>query len=214
MSFNEIYSKDTSEKYRPSSLQKTNTSTTLSTATTTSNLGINGMGFSSRAQFAANVHVLVKCIECNRPRVLYSQSRLSSEEEDLLKNFIETIDYTCGTIFYRISDLSKPGNNCNIDVADLQETKNGMNDDDNNINDMDDDKFVDELPTEQQCVNNGSLKVLFSCVFVNAKLTCLIPMEVPYFSFRLYPDVCFQCSEEEILSQHSPENSRIVLNIM
>ncbi|RIB15992.1 hypothetical protein C2G38_2191153 [Gigaspora rosea] len=121
MSFNEIYSKDTSEKYRPSSLQKTNTSTTLSTATTTSNLGIN-------------------------------------EEEDLLKNFIETIDYTCGTIFYRISDLSKPGNNCNIDVADLQETKNGMNDDDNNINDMDDDKFVDELPTEQQCVNNGSLK--------------------------------------------------------
>ncbi|CAG8800647.1 20291_t:CDS:1, partial [Gigaspora rosea] len=181
--------KDTSEKYHPSSLQKTNASTILSTATTTSNFGINSMGFNSRAQFAVNMCVLVKCIECNWSQVLYSQYWLSLEEEDLLKNFIETIDYTCGTTFYGISDLS---NKYNLDVADIQEAENGMNNDDNNINDIDDDKFIDELPMEQQCVNNGSLKALFSHVFVNAKLTCLTPMEVPYFSSRLYSDICFQ----------------------
>ncbi|CAG8695102.1 17747_t:CDS:2, partial [Gigaspora rosea] len=31
-------------------------------------------------------------------------------------------------------------------------------------------------------------------------LTCLTPIEVPYFSSHLYPDVCFQYGNAEILS--------------
>ncbi|CAG8649039.1 23262_t:CDS:2, partial [Gigaspora rosea] len=97
-------------------------------------------------------------------------------KKNLLKNFIETINYTCDTTFYGISDLLEPSsqtflsnNNCNV--------------------------------TEKQNVDSGpSIKALFSHVFVNTKLTCSTPMEVPYFSSRLYPDVCFQCGDAEILS--------------
>ncbi|CAG8798651.1 7095_t:CDS:2, partial [Cetraspora pellucida] len=95
MPFYEIYGKDITEKYRPSSLQKANASKLSSTSMTINSLSINSMGFSPCAQYAANVHVLVKCIECNRPWVLYSQYRLNPDEEIFLKNFIETIDYTC-----------------------------------------------------------------------------------------------------------------------
>lgn len=73
MLFCEIYGKETSEKYHPSSLQKASVSKLSSTSMTGNSLGINGMGFSPRAQYAVNVGVLVKCIECNRPCVLYSQ---------------------------------------------------------------------------------------------------------------------------------------------
>ncbi|CAG8767772.1 14884_t:CDS:2, partial [Racocetra persica] len=125
MPFCEIYSKDTSKKYRPSLLQKANVPTSTIT-TTIDSLGVNGMGFSPRAQYATNVRILVKCIECNRPRVLYSQYRLNPEEENLLKNFLETIDYTCGTTFYGISDLTKASpplfrndNNCSINNDEL-----------------------------------------------------------------------------------------------
>ncbi|CAG8816746.1 92_t:CDS:1, partial [Gigaspora rosea] len=175
---------------------------------TTNNLGINGMGCSPRAQYAVNVHVLVRCVECNRPRVLYSQYRLNPEEENLLKNFIKTIDYTCGTTFYGISDLSEPSsptflnnNNCNITKSgkDLQNIENGINDDDDSdINGTE--NYNDKSLTEQNVNSGPSIKALFGRVFVNAKLTCSTPMKVPYFSSRLYPDICFQCGDAEILS--------------
>ncbi|CAG8798294.1 21582_t:CDS:2, partial [Cetraspora pellucida] len=130
MPFYEIYGKDTTEKYRPSSLQKANASKLSSTFITINSLGINGMGFSPQAQYAANMCILVKCIECNRPQVLYSQYHLNPDEEIFLKNFIETIDYTCGTTFYGISDLAKVNSssflnddNCNTenDLIELQD---------------------------------------------------------------------------------------------
>ncbi|CAG8576325.1 16544_t:CDS:2, partial [Racocetra fulgida] len=128
ISFNEIYGKETSKKYRPSSFQKVNTST------------------SSATPF--------------------------------------------------LND-----NNCNITKSGeaFQDVENSMNDDDDSdINDTED--YDDKSLTEQN-VNSGlSLKALFSRVFVNAKLTCSTPIEVLYFSSRLYPDVCFQCGDAEILS--------------
>ncbi|CAG8552436.1 19428_t:CDS:1 [Gigaspora rosea] len=219
--FCEIHGKDTNETYRPSLLQKANVPASLLTI---DGLGANGMGFSPRAQYAANVRVLVKCVECNRPRVLYSQHRLKLKEENLLKNFIETIDYTCGMTFYKISDLTKSSspsvltdniqaidivtnddndNNQTIDIV----TNDGSDNDTDNMEDNDTDSMednntngieenVDESPVEQDKV---SLETLFKQVFVNAKLTCLTPMEVPYFSSRLYPDVCFQCGNAEVL---------------
>ncbi|CAG8789157.1 4761_t:CDS:1, partial [Gigaspora rosea] len=115
MLFYEIYGKDTTENYCPFSLQKANASKLSLTSMTINSLGINGMGFSPQAQYAANVRVLVKCVEYKRPRVLYSQYRLNSEEENFLKNFIETIDYTCSTTFYGISDLAKANSSSFLD---------------------------------------------------------------------------------------------------
>ncbi|CAG8774882.1 32171_t:CDS:1, partial [Racocetra persica] len=209
------------------------------------------MGFSPRAQYATNVRILVKCIECNCLRVLYSQHRLNPEEKNLLKNFLETIDYTCGTTFYGISDFTKASppsfrnnNNCSINnnEVELQDADNdingdgdydgdGMKDDErftddgdydsdgmedgerfNNDGDYDadgmedgerfiDERSVDESFTELQNTENSlSLEILFKQIFVNVKLTCMISMEVPYFSSRLYPDVCFQYGDTEIFS--------------
>ncbi|CAG8729330.1 13846_t:CDS:2, partial [Cetraspora pellucida] len=123
MPFCEIYDKDTSEKYHPSLLQKINVPLTLPTTTIIDGLGTNEM-------------------------VLYSQHHLNPEEENLLKNFLETINYTCGTTFYGISDLTKTGsppfssdNNYSIN-NNVQDVDNGINDDgdydddvDNSIND-------------------------------------------------------------------------------
>ncbi|CAG8742143.1 8364_t:CDS:2, partial [Gigaspora rosea] len=179
MSFNKIYGKDTSEKYWPSTIQKVNTSTISSTA-----------------------NDLVRYVECNWPRVLYSQYRLNPEEENLLKNFIETIDYTCGTTFYGISDLSEPSsapflNDNNCGISDLSEPRSAPFLNDNNCNVT---KNGKESPKEQNTNSGASLKLLFRRVFVNAKLTCSTPMKVPYFSSHLYPDICFQCGDAEILS--------------
>ncbi|CAG8807977.1 7825_t:CDS:2, partial [Gigaspora rosea] len=77
-------------------------------------------------------------------------------EENLLKNFLETIDYTCGITFYGISDLTKV------------------------------------RPPSFRNDNNYSIN--------NDELTCTTPIEVPYFSSRIYPDVCFQCGDTETLS--------------
>ncbi|CAG8637927.1 5692_t:CDS:2, partial [Racocetra fulgida] len=93
-----------------------------------------------------------------------------------------------------------------IDVNDIDDVDNI--DDVNNIDDVDDiidmedeNKFINELSTEQQNeANDLSLEALFKRVFINAKLTCSTPMEVPYFSSRLYPDVCFHCGNIKILS--------------
>ncbi|CAG8717498.1 32931_t:CDS:2, partial [Racocetra persica] len=128
MLFYEIYGKDTTEKYYPSLLQKANASKLSSTFTTTNSFGINGMGFS--------------------PQVLYSQYRLNPEEKNFLKTFIETIDYTCSTTFYRISDLAKANSslvlnddNCNTEnnLIKFQDVSNSMHeDDDSNIKDVED----------------------------------------------------------------------------
>ncbi|CAG8772304.1 965_t:CDS:1, partial [Ambispora leptoticha] len=113
------------------------------------------------------------------------------------------------------SSLFRNDNNCNIDndEVELQNIDNNINSDDNydddNIEDGErsvDAKFanessVDELFTELQNTENSlSLETLFKRVFVNAKLTCVIPIEILYFYSHLYPDVCFQCGDTEIFS--------------
>ncbi|CAG8500601.1 525_t:CDS:2, partial [Racocetra persica] len=214
--------KDTSKKHIENKVINVSTSPTTITI---DGLGINEMGFSSRVQYAKNICALVKYIECNHLRVLYSQYHLNPEKENFLKNFLETIDYTCGTTFYEISDLTKASlflfrndNNCNInnDKVELQDVDNDINSDvnydDDNMEDGEksvdakfaDESSVDESFTELQNTKNGlSLETLFKRVFVNAKLTCVILMEILYFSSHLYLDVCFQYGDTEIFSPTS-----------
>jgi hypothetical protein len=38
------------------------------------------MDFSPTAQYGKNVRIIVKCVECNKPRVLYAHRKISEEE--------------------------------------------------------------------------------------------------------------------------------------
>ncbi|CAG8844137.1 9017_t:CDS:2, partial [Racocetra persica] len=116
MLFCEIYGKDTSEKYHPSLLQKANVSTSTTTMTIDS-LGVNGMGFSPRAQYATNVRILVKYIECNH---------LTKASPPSFRN-----DNNCSI---------------NNDEVELQDADNDINGDGNYNGDSmeDDERFIDD----------------------------------------------------------------------
>jgi hypothetical protein len=88
-SFEELYGQETTEEYRPS-LNETKKSK-------------NEMGFKSSAQNCKNVGTLVQCGECDKWRVIYSKSKLSSEDEEELTRFLDGIQYTCGDTLYNLA---------------------------------------------------------------------------------------------------------------
>ncbi|VDI31898.1 Hypothetical predicted protein [Mytilus galloprovincialis] len=57
-SFDQLYGKPTSEKYRPSLVGKPSSE--------------HGLPFSPSSQYAKNVEMVVLCSDCDKPRVLYS----------------------------------------------------------------------------------------------------------------------------------------------
>ncbi|CAB5380292.1 unnamed protein product [Rhizophagus irregularis] len=96
MSFKEIYGKETNEKHRPSLKSKSNNNTTNS----------NDLQLKPTQQYVRNVGQCVLCIKCNRPRVLYSKCKVKQEMIRKLHSFLETVDYSCGTTFVDLTDLS------------------------------------------------------------------------------------------------------------
>ena len=48
-------------------------------------------GFGPTAQFVRNVGIVIECCECNKWRVLYSKSKLSSFEIAALERYLDTI---------------------------------------------------------------------------------------------------------------------------
>ncbi|CAG8607267.1 33064_t:CDS:2, partial [Gigaspora margarita] len=62
------------------------------------------MPFCLSAARAKNVSIMVTCVECERPRLLFSAKKLSKNEQQTLKAFLDTIIYTCGISFNSISD--------------------------------------------------------------------------------------------------------------
>lgn len=51
----------------------------------------NDMGFKSSAQNCKNVGTLIQCGECDKWRVLYSKSKLSSQDKEELAQFLDEI---------------------------------------------------------------------------------------------------------------------------
>ncbi|GBB98408.1 hypothetical protein RclHR1_03220001, partial [Rhizophagus clarus] len=88
-SFEELYDQETTEEYRPS-LSETKKSN-------------NEMGFKSSAQNCKNVGTLIQCGECDKWRVVYSKSKLSSQDKEELAQFLDEIQYTCGDTFYSLA---------------------------------------------------------------------------------------------------------------
>ena len=72
--FDDVYGQPTSEKHRPSLIQKNQTK--------------HGIPFSPSAQCAKNVGIVVQCQECDKWRCLYSKRKISQKMHDKIQNTI------------------------------------------------------------------------------------------------------------------------------
>ncbi|CAG8848573.1 37222_t:CDS:2, partial [Gigaspora margarita] len=163
-SFEEVYGIRTTENHRLS-FAKSSAKTKVSKAKTK-----HTMPFSPSAARAKNVGVTVNCIECEKPRLLFSAKKLSEKDKALLKRFLDPIFYTCGMSFHDTCDLAM--------TALPKESE--VDDDAENI--------VEESDTHGE----DSISELFSRVFVNDSLFCSATIEKPYYSAGIYPAVCIK----------------------
>src|SRR6266540_3540866 len=101
-SFEELYGKQTTEDHRPSLKNakiKTKGKMKITKAKHT-------MPFCPSAARAKNVGVTVNCIECEKPRLLFSAKKLSEKNKTMLREFLDTIFYTCNISFHDTCDLA------------------------------------------------------------------------------------------------------------
>ena len=56
-----------------------------------------GLPFSPSAQTCRNIAEVVLCSECLRPRVLYSQKKVSYGERVVVRRTLEQMLYSCGS---------------------------------------------------------------------------------------------------------------------
>ncbi|CAI2186741.1 954_t:CDS:2, partial [Funneliformis geosporum] len=96
MSFSEVYEMKITEQYCPSLQNKKSQNIPIMSA-----------------QFGKNVWTVIKCVKCNKPRVLYACRKLSEEEYLLLQSFLETVEYICGISFKGLTELSFSKSICN-----------------------------------------------------------------------------------------------------
>src|SRR6185437_6204257 len=104
-SFEKLYGQETTEEYRPSLKEK--------------NKSNNEMDFKSSAQNCKNVGTLIQCGECDKWRVIYSKSKLSSQDDKELTRFLDGIQYTCGDTFYDLSSSIQNSNSTNNSMKKL-----------------------------------------------------------------------------------------------
>ncbi|GBB87281.1 hypothetical protein RclHR1_13710003 [Rhizophagus clarus] len=90
------------------------------------------MDFSPTAQYGKNIKIIVKYVECNKPRVLYTHHKISEEEFCLLQSFLESIEYTCDVTFKGLFGLNSSRKESNVDINDDDEKE--YNDRDTDIN--------------------------------------------------------------------------------
>ena len=181
MSFSEVYEKKTTEEHCPS-LQNRKPRNVPSNI---GKKGENGMDFSPTAQFGKNVRTVVKCVECNKPCVLYARHKISEEQFRLLQSFLESIEYTCSITFKGLSELSSSKSRKEIDA---------------NINEDDDEKENNNEDMEGTS-HNDPIAELFKVVQVNIKHTCDSAIEKPYFVAGIFPQICSVCGISEDLVQ-------------
>ena len=101
-SFEELYSKQTTEDHRPS-LKDTKTKIKGKMKITKTK---HTMPFCPSAARAKNVGITVNCVECEKPRLLFSANKLTEKDRIMLRGFLDTIFYTCGMPFHNTCDLA------------------------------------------------------------------------------------------------------------
>ena len=83
--FSDVYGTSTTEVHMPSLKEKIAKG--------------HGMAFSPTGQTANNARLLVRCVECQKQRVIHAQKTLDREIRKKIVKELETIWYTCGTVF-------------------------------------------------------------------------------------------------------------------
>ncbi|CAG8773657.1 38871_t:CDS:2, partial [Gigaspora margarita] len=187
------------------------------------------MPFCPSAARAKNVGITVFCVECEKSQLLFSLKKLTNKNREKLKRFLNTILYTCGMSFHNTCDLSlaiateqadtqiinsdatnnssKNITNSN-DMDDDNIEPDGQNHDgqnnDNQNNDDQTEKFGElaesDYSDEDEEINiDNPIRMLFEQVFVNDLWTCALPIENPYYSVGIYPDICYNCGGAEDL---------------
>ena len=208
-SFEELYGKQTTEKHRPS-LKNAKTKAKGGMKTTSAK---HTMPFCPSAARAKNVGITVNCIECEKPRLLFSAKKLTEKDKSILQGFLDTIFYTYGMSFHNTCDLAmavppkKPDNAEDDDaedddVEDDDVENDDVEDDDKEIidekdisdeNDQDKPEDSDNEDEESSEKEEDSIREIFSRVFVNDSWTCASQVEKPYYSAGIYPEVCIKC---------------------
>ena len=84
---------DPTEKYLPSKLENPEKQP-------------HGIPFPPTAQTAKNVGFVIKCSECEKPRLLHSKHKLKESQQKILKLFISKIIFICGSA---LSEYEGPG---------------------------------------------------------------------------------------------------------
>ena len=54
------------------------------------------MPFSPSAQTARTVQLVARCVDCEKPRVIYASQKLTETEKVLLQQLLDLFEYSCG----------------------------------------------------------------------------------------------------------------------
>lgn len=211
-SFEELYGKETKEDHRPS-LKNTKTKMKSTRAKHT-------MPFCPSAVRAKNVGITVNCVECEKPRLLFSAKKLTEKDKTILQRFLDTIFYTCGMSFHNTCDLAMAippkqhdddtenddGEADDQEIMDMEDDNENERDEpeDSNNEDEDSGNNEEEEPEEEETEEEETeeeedfIREIFLRVFVNDSWSCASQIERPYYSAGIYPDVCFECGSLEV----------------
>jgi len=215
-SFEELYGKETTENHRPS-LKNTKSKKKDKTKSTRAK---HIMPFCPSAARTKNVGITVNCVECEKPRLLFSAKKLSEKNKTTLRRFLDTIFYTCGMSFYNTCDLAmavspkQPDDDAENDddtenyneEADNQEIADVEDNEENEWNEPEDSDNEEEPDNEEEEESGekvpekeeDSIREIFSKVFVNDSWSCASQVEKPYYSASIFPDVCLECGSLDV----------------
>ncbi|GET04088.1 uncharacterized protein LOC105326236 [Rhizophagus clarus] len=205
-SFEELYGKETTEDHRPS-LKNNKTKTKGKMKFIRAK---HTMPFCPSAARAKNVGITVNCVECEKPRLLFSAKKLTEKDKTILRRFLDIIFYTCGMSFHNTCDLvmaispKQHDDTENDDEGDDQEIMDVESKNENERDEPEDLDNEDESgnekkePAEEPEKEEDSIREIFSRVFVNDSWSCASQVEKPYYSAGIFPDICFECRSPEV----------------
>jgi hypothetical protein len=153
-SFEELYGTQTTEDHRPS-FKSTKAKKNKMTTTKVKH----SMSFCPSAVCAKNVGVIVNCVECEKPHLLFSAKKLSVKERKILQGFLDIIFYTCSISFHNTRDLTIAAQQRQQDMPELPKENMDEEDDRNKDPDGENEKFDENM--------EDSICNIFSKVFVN-----------------------------------------------
>ncbi|CAG8531714.1 5960_t:CDS:2 [Cetraspora pellucida] len=139
-SFEELYGSETTEQYRPSRHESKSNVKKYKKHT---------MPFCPSAFHAKNVEITVTCINCDKPRLLFSSRKLSDKDCKMLYQFLKMILYSCKTTFKNTSELTSATPSESLDEHGEGDDKNNDegddgDDSDDEYNDKGDNNFNNE----------------------------------------------------------------------